>query len=340
VVPEAIEGSLMLASHALALVGVPMRRVIRLTRDARDKRYGLLRGYFHGQDDDDGGRTLEQARLAEREPASCAAAAVGRALGALALPMMGVQVVSRAHRLGAAPSAPTRPWCWPAATRWLLRLARSLVPGRSQTAEGRTMPPRRRILFNQNRRRCRAWGMVTGAALAAGWPAAAQDLRPDARRGVAVLVRVMPPPSPASATHPATAWMTAAPSANSAPPARCRHAPRDDPGPGRLGCPPRCGPAIGARCIDTARLAFGQASPWQPLDSFFDQPQREAAQTAALRAALAALPAGKVVVWVTHQVNISALTGEPTGFAEAVVVQAGDTGAAPPRVLARLRTPG
>ena len=62
VVPEAIEGSLMLASHALALVGVPMRRVIRLTRDARDKRYGLLRGYFHGADDD----TLEereQARL-------------------------------------------------------------------------------------------------------------------------------------------------------------------------------------------------------------------------------------------------------------------------------------
>jgi CPA2 family monovalent cation:H+ antiporter-2 len=30
VVPEAIEGSLMLASHALALVGVPMRRVIRM----------------------------------------------------------------------------------------------------------------------------------------------------------------------------------------------------------------------------------------------------------------------------------------------------------------------
>ncbi len=62
VVPEAIEGSLMLASHALALVGVPMRRVIRLTRDARDKRYGLLRGYFHGADDDTLGER-EQARL-------------------------------------------------------------------------------------------------------------------------------------------------------------------------------------------------------------------------------------------------------------------------------------
>lgn len=51
VVPEAIEGSLMLASHALALVGVPVRRVIRIVQDQRDARYGLLRGYFHGADD-------------------------------------------------------------------------------------------------------------------------------------------------------------------------------------------------------------------------------------------------------------------------------------------------
>ena len=57
-VPEAIEGSLMLAAHALALVGVPMRRVIRIARDARDKRYGLLRGFFHGADDDLGVDTL------------------------------------------------------------------------------------------------------------------------------------------------------------------------------------------------------------------------------------------------------------------------------------------
>jgi CPA2 family monovalent cation:H+ antiporter-2 len=52
VVPEAIEGSLMLASHALALVGVPMRRVIRIVQDQRDARYSLLKGYFHGADDD------------------------------------------------------------------------------------------------------------------------------------------------------------------------------------------------------------------------------------------------------------------------------------------------
>jgi monovalent cation:H+ antiporter-2, CPA2 family len=42
----------MLASHALALVGVPMRRVIRVVQDQRDARYNLLRGYFHGADDD------------------------------------------------------------------------------------------------------------------------------------------------------------------------------------------------------------------------------------------------------------------------------------------------
>ena len=42
VVPEAVEGSLMLAAQALALVGVPMRRVIRVVQDQRDARYGLL----------------------------------------------------------------------------------------------------------------------------------------------------------------------------------------------------------------------------------------------------------------------------------------------------------
>jgi CPA2 family monovalent cation:H+ antiporter-2 len=52
VVPETIEGSLMLASHALALVGVPMRRVIRIVQDQRDARYNLLRGFFRGADDD------------------------------------------------------------------------------------------------------------------------------------------------------------------------------------------------------------------------------------------------------------------------------------------------
>ena len=91
VVPEAIEGSLMLAAQALALVGVPMARVIRLTRDARDARYHLLRGYFHGGDDtvDD----LKQARLAS-VTLPPAAACLGRPLSDQALHVLPVQVVS------------------------------------------------------------------------------------------------------------------------------------------------------------------------------------------------------------------------------------------------------
>jgi len=100
VVPEAIEGSLMLAAQALALVGVPMRRVIRLTRDARDARYGLLRGYFHGADDDTV-EELSQARLAS-VTLPAAAACIGRTLGDLALPAMGVQVISLRQGAGRA----------------------------------------------------------------------------------------------------------------------------------------------------------------------------------------------------------------------------------------------
>jgi CPA2 family monovalent cation:H+ antiporter-2 len=105
VVPELLEGSLMLASHALALVGVPMRRVIRLVQDQRDARYGLLRGYFHGADDDTVDE-LEQERLAT-VTLTQEAAALGRALGELALQEIDVRVVSRRRLDGKAmdPSA-------------------------------------------------------------------------------------------------------------------------------------------------------------------------------------------------------------------------------------------
>jgi CPA2 family monovalent cation:H+ antiporter-2 len=92
VVPEALEGSLMLASHALALVGVPMRRVIRLVQDQRDARYSLLRGYFHGADDDTV-EELQHERLATLT-LPLGARSIGRRLGHFALHAMGVRVVS------------------------------------------------------------------------------------------------------------------------------------------------------------------------------------------------------------------------------------------------------
>ncbi|MDQ2735782.1 MAG: NAD-binding protein, partial [Pseudomonadota bacterium] len=92
VVPEAIEGSLMLASHALALVGVPMRRVLRVVQAQRDARYGLLRGYFHGADDDTPD-ALQHARLLSVTLPSTGAGLSGT-LGEQELLAGGVTVVS------------------------------------------------------------------------------------------------------------------------------------------------------------------------------------------------------------------------------------------------------
>ncbi|MBU3620148.1 monovalent cation:proton antiporter family protein [Polynucleobacter sp. CS-Odin-A6] len=55
VVPELIEGSLMMASHVLLMMGVPMRKVVRRITSAREARYSLLRGYFRGAADEDFG---------------------------------------------------------------------------------------------------------------------------------------------------------------------------------------------------------------------------------------------------------------------------------------------
>jgi CPA2 family monovalent cation:H+ antiporter-2 len=92
VVPEAIEGSLMLASHALALVGVPMRRVIRIVQDQRDARYNLLRGFFHGADDNSVDE-LEHERLATVTLPPLGRA-VGQSLSSFALEELKVRVLS------------------------------------------------------------------------------------------------------------------------------------------------------------------------------------------------------------------------------------------------------
>src|SRR3982075_3145932 len=52
VVPETFESSLMLGSHALVLLGIPLRRVVRRIREVREHRYSLMRGFFHGGTDE------------------------------------------------------------------------------------------------------------------------------------------------------------------------------------------------------------------------------------------------------------------------------------------------
>jgi len=62
VVPEVLEGSLMLASHALVLLDVPLHRVVKRIRIFREERYKMFRGFFHGVSD------REQEALEKSQP--------------------------------------------------------------------------------------------------------------------------------------------------------------------------------------------------------------------------------------------------------------------------------
>jgi phosphohistidine phosphatase SixA len=75
------------------------------------------------------------------------------------------------------------------------------------------------------------------------------------------------------------------------------------------------------RSLDTARLAFGKAEAFAPLNSFFGQRKDEPEQTRAVRATIAAWRGPGVLAMVTHQVNITALTREFPQEGEILVLQ-------------------
>lgn len=91
------------------------------------------------------------------------------------------------------------------------------------------------------------------------------------------------------------------------------------------------------RTRETAELlGFGPPEDLPVLNSFFADRAGGPAQTAALRRVIAALPQGETVVMVTHQVNITALTGVTPASGEGVVL---DRGAGEPLVAGRLPPP-
>ncbi len=98
VVPEALESSVMLATHALALVGVPMHRVIRRLRELREQHYALLRGFFHGASDATEG--LSDAQLPRLHAVTLheGAWAIGRTIAELGLPSFGAGVTALRRR--------------------------------------------------------------------------------------------------------------------------------------------------------------------------------------------------------------------------------------------------
>lgn len=98
VVPEIVEGSLMLASHALALLGVPVERVAERISEARDSRYRMLSGVFRGADDEHG-ETDDASRVRLRSVTVPEAGhAVGRTLAELDVESVGAQVTAIRRR--------------------------------------------------------------------------------------------------------------------------------------------------------------------------------------------------------------------------------------------------
>jgi broad specificity phosphatase PhoE len=74
------------------------------------------------------------------------------------------------------------------------------------------------------------------------------------------------------------------------------------------------------RCMETARLAFGRAENWEPIDGARPGSELEARRTADVRRFVGAPFAGGNVVLVSHNFNIRALTGLSTLSGEMVVI--------------------
>lgn len=92
------------------------------------------------------------------------------------------------------------------------------------------------------------------------------------------------------------------------------------------------------RCVDTALLAFGQNTVWTPLNSFFGSSGGPDQSNDVLRNVQGWM-APRNLMLVTHQVNITALTGENPAMGEVFVTRPGPalSGGEPARlrVLAR-----
>lgn len=93
VVPESLEGSIMLASHLLLTLGVPTKRVIAKVRRIHADHYANLRGFYAGTDDL---KTLEDTDISRRSLHTIVlpdgAAIIGQSLAVLITPESGATI--------------------------------------------------------------------------------------------------------------------------------------------------------------------------------------------------------------------------------------------------------
>jgi CPA2 family monovalent cation:H+ antiporter-2 len=94
IVAEVVEGSLMLATQTMLLLGSPPNRVLRRLREVRGERYEFMRGFFPGATDvDDPEFDFSQPRLQSFMIVE-GAHAVGRPLGDINLRALGIAVTA------------------------------------------------------------------------------------------------------------------------------------------------------------------------------------------------------------------------------------------------------
>jgi phosphohistidine phosphatase SixA len=89
------------------------------------------------------------------------------------------------------------------------------------------------------------------------------------------------------------------------------------------------------RCVDTAMLAFRQNTVWPPINSFFGTGERDT-QTRTVLDAVQGWQAPRNLALVTHQINITALTGQHVSMGEILLTRPAKEGSGTQlRVLAR-----
>ena len=106
IVAEVVEGSLMLATQTMMLLGVPMNRVLRRLREVRSERYHLMSGFFPGATDTETESDTVQRRL-RSVMIGPSAACVGRTLESMNLDAMEVEVTA-VRRQGVRETNPSR----------------------------------------------------------------------------------------------------------------------------------------------------------------------------------------------------------------------------------------
>jgi CPA2 family monovalent cation:H+ antiporter-2 len=98
VVPETLEAGMMIVSHALLLLDVPLSRVVRRVRSARTGRYRFLTGFFGGSDSPDETDTSKPAERLHSIPLPESVAARNGKIADLALDDVRIDAVLRHGR--------------------------------------------------------------------------------------------------------------------------------------------------------------------------------------------------------------------------------------------------